>query len=261
MLEGSEHVILRRMTPRAALLSLALFAIAIAACTVSCSADDAGALSDSNDDRLDDPGVAIAEGGAPSESGESDASTAFDASDIPDASTDASTPVDAGAPSPPKADACGAFTERSVKADNRGWTRPLAGYRISQPFKGANVHNGTDLAKAYGSIVYAAHAGTVTEIIKAVCKPGFNCVGTGSNWAYDPVYFMSGDKIVVTHPDGIKTVYDHVGPAGRSKVGMKVCPDTPIGEINATGNRTGAHLHFAVIVNKRPVEPESYVDL
>lgn len=239
------------MTSRALRLPLAL--LTMTAFTASCSTDEGAAVDDSNDDRLDGPGVVIADAGATGEAEEPDAAA--------EASKDAAAPTDAGAPKPPSSDGCGPFTERSVKANNRGWTRPLAGYRISQPFKGANVHNGTDLAQAYGSIVYAAHAGTVTEIIKGVCKPGFNCLGTGSNWAYDPVYFMSGDKIVVTHPDGIKTVYDHAGPAGRSKVGMKVCPDTPIGEINATGNRTGAHLHFAVIVNKQPVDPATYVDL
>ncbi len=142
-----------------------------------------------------------------------------------------------------------------------GWTRPLAGYRKTQRFKGATVHNGVDLAKAYGSTVYAAHAGTVTEIIKGYCRAGYACKGTGRNWALDPKYFMSGDKVVVRHSDGKKTVYDHCGSSGLSWIGKKVYPDTPICKINRTGNRTGAHLHFAVI-NKsgRAVDPEIYVN-
>ena len=143
----------------------------------------------------------------------------------------------------------------------KGWTRPLANYRVSQEFKGANTHNGIDLAKKYGSVVYAAHKGRVTEIIKGYCKRGYDCKGTGENWALDPKYFMSGDKIVVTHTDGKKTVYDHVGASGLSEVDMDVEPDTPIGKINATGNRTGPHLHFAVWVDGKPVNPRKYLEL
>ena len=140
-----------------------------------------------------------------------------------------------------------------------GWTRPLAGYRVAQEFRGVNVHNGIDLAKAYGSVVYAAHAGKVTQIIRGYCKAGYRCAGTGRNWALDRRYFMSGDKVVVTHTDGKKTIYDHTGSSGLSYVGMKVRTDTPIGRINHTGNRTGAHLHFAVMVNGRLVNPRNYV--
>lgn len=141
------------------------------------------------------------------------------------------------------------------------WARPLSGYRVTQLFKGASVHNGIDLAKPYGSAVYAAHAGQVTEIIKGYCRAGYACKGTGANWALDPKYRMSGDKVVVTHPDGKKTVYDHVGAEGLSSVGMNVEIDTPVGKINETGNRTGAHLHFAVIVNGVAVNPTQFIAL
>lgn len=83
--------------------------------------------------------------------------------------------------------------------------------------------------------------------------------GTSSNWALDPRYFMSGDKIVVRHSDGKKTVYDHVGAAGLSYVGKWVYPDTPIGVINRTGNRSGAHLHFAVISGGVAVNPRLFI--
>jgi murein DD-endopeptidase MepM/ murein hydrolase activator NlpD len=141
-----------------------------------------------------------------------------------------------------------------------GWTRPLSDYVKTQRFKGASVHNGVDLAKAYGSTVYAAHTGTVTEIIKGYCRAGYACKGTGKNWALDPRYHMSGDKVVVRHSDGMKTVYDHCGASGLSWIGKKVYPDTPICQINRTGNRTGAHLHFAVISKAgTTVDPEKYV--
>lgn len=140
-----------------------------------------------------------------------------------------------------------------------GWTRPLAGYRVTQEFKGASVHNGIDLAKAYGSIVYAAHAGKVTEIIRGVCRKGYKCKGTGKNWALDPKYFMSGDKVVVTHPNGTKAIYDHTGAAEFAYVGKTVRRDTPIGRINRTGNRTGPHLHFAIQVKGKMVNPRNYI--
>ncbi len=65
----------------------------------------------------------------------------------------------------------------------------------------------------------------------------------------------------VTHSNGIKTVYDHVGSAGLSWVGKYVYRDTPIGRINATGNRTGPHLHFAVVVGGVARNPLYYVSL
>ena len=153
------------------------------------------------------------------------------------------------------------FATLAQRKHAKGWTRPLANYRVSQEFKGEVTHNGIDLAKAYDSVVYAAHKGRVTEIIKGYCKKGIKCKGALKGWALDPKYFMSGDKIVVTHTDGKKTVYDHVGAAGLSEVDMEVEPDTPIGKINETGNRTGPHLHFAVWVDGKPVNPRKYLEL
>lgn len=137
-----------------------------------------------------------------------------------------------------------------------GWTRPLANYRISQRFRSG--HNGIDLAKPYGSIVYAARAGKVTEIIRGRCKKGYRCVGTGRNWAVGK-YYMSGDRIVVTHSNRTKTIYNHTGAAGLSYVGKVVRPDTPIGRLNRTGNRSGPHLHFSVRVGSKFVNPTKYI--
>ena len=122
-----------------------------------------------------------------------------------------------------------------------GWTRPLAGYNLTQcyhdPRYGNPAHNGVDLAKAAGSGVYAAHAGTVTEIIGA----------------WQSGYGMTGNRVVISH-DGsdVKTIYDHVTPAvGYQHVAM----DQLIGHIDMSGSTTGAHLHFTVWQHGRAVEP------
>ncbi len=144
-----------------------------------------------------------------------------------------------------------------------GWTRPLANYYVSQEFKGASVHNGIDLAKAYGSTVYAARAGRVKDIKYGYCQSGVNCWSSGSGWQLDPVYFMSGDKVVIEHADGMLSIYDHCEPLDSLYIGEHVSKDQAIGKINRTGNRTGAHLHFAIFSNSSyysPVNPRNYIN-
>lgn len=145
-----------------------------------------------------------------------------------------------------------------------GWTKPIAGYRATQEFKGSSVHNGIDLAKGYGSTVYAARAGRIKAIISGYCKTGVYCTNLGSGWALDPIYKMSGDKVVIQHRDGMHSVYDHCGKISGIYVGQNVEQDQPICVINQTGNRTGAHLHFGIFTgstSSTAVNPRNYVAL
>ncbi len=132
---------------------------------------------------------------------------------------------------------------------NSGWARPLSGYTVTQEFTGSSGHNGIDLAKGYGSTVVAARAGRVKAIIAGYCQPGVNCWNSMSGWQLDPVYRMSGDKVVVEHVDGMLSIYDHCGAISGIYVGKSVSLGQAICQINRTGNRggvTGAHLHFSI---------------
>ncbi len=142
------------------------------------------------------------------------------------------------------------------------WTRPLAGYYVSQEYKGASVHNGIDLAKAYGSGIYAARSGKIKAILLGYLSDGSRNTYTLSGWVLDPVYGMSGDKVVIEHADGKLSIYDHCGAASGMYVGKIVYKDQLIGYINRSGNRTGPHLHFAIFTSSSyysPTNPRNYI--
>ncbi len=124
---------------------------------------------------------------------------------------------------------------------------PLTGtIRISSPFGmryhpilgRTRMHDGFDLAKPWGSPVYAARSGTV--------------VGAGWSEGY-------GMLITLRHPDGWTTRYGHLSKI-LVKVGQRVQRGMHIGNVGSTGLSTGPHLHFEVR-NKdgKPVNPGSKI--
>jgi murein DD-endopeptidase MepM/ murein hydrolase activator NlpD len=105
---------------------------------------------------------------------------------------------------------------------------PITGSYISTGYKaGGSVwssgsHTGVDFHAAGGTPVHAVGVGTVVE--------------AGWGGAY-------GNQIVIKMNDGTYTQYGHLSSIGVS-VGQKVTPGRQIGLSGATGNVTGAHLHF-----------------
>ncbi len=153
-------------------------------------------------------------------------------------------------------------TKNVGSVPDSGWTRPMAGYYVSQEFKGASVHNGIDLAKAYGSGIYAARSGKIKAILLGHLSDGSRNTYTLSGWVLDPVYYMSGDKVVIEHADGMLSIYDHCEAASGIFVGKTVYIDELIGYVNQSGNRTGPHLHFAIFTSSSyysPVNPRNYI--
>ncbi|MEG0286164.1 MAG: peptidoglycan DD-metalloendopeptidase family protein [Vagococcus sp.] len=100
------------------------------------------------------------------------------------------------------------------------------GYSISSPFghRGAEHHNGIDLAIAANTPVYASSKGKVAA-------KGF-----------DP---SAGNYIIIEHANGLYTSYFHLN---RSAVGLDQSVDMGemIGYVGSTGNSTGPHLHFGI---------------
>lgn len=145
---------------------------------------------------------------------------------------------------------------------NSTWGRPMASYTVTQEFKGASVHNGIDLAAPYGTAIYAARAGRVKAILEGYLTNGSTTSTALSGWALDPVYKMSGDKVVLQHADGKLSIYDHVGQASGLYVGQDVSKGQLVGYINRSGNRTGPHLHFAIFLGNTAdtaVNPRNYI--
>jgi murein DD-endopeptidase MepM/ murein hydrolase activator NlpD/LysM repeat protein len=116
---------------------------------------------------------------------------------------------------------------------------PVAGGYISSPFGDGRGHKGIDIAAPYGTPIYAAASGTVTD------------VGSGWNGGY-------GNAVMITQDDGNVTMYAHQSSVAVS-YGDYVVKGQLIGYIGSTGDSSGNHLHFEVRSNGRFMNPTDYV--
>ncbi len=126
------------------------------------------------------------------------------------------------------------------------WTRPVAGGVITARFGvpgsswSSGYHTGTDFAVPTGTPVFAAQAGTAT---------------TNQGGAY-------GNSIVINHGvlEGkqVTTRYAHLSRFATTS-GATVTAGQLIGYSGATGNVTGPHLHFEVMLNGAFVNPETFI--
>ena len=141
---------------------------------------------------------------------------------------------------------------KTYTAESSGYTWPTRGaYAISSYYgyrsasiSGWGFHGGIDIVRSGGGTsgtpVVAAASGTV-EV------------------AYSG-YSGYGHTVVINHGNGVKTRYAHMYPGSICvRVGQKVSKGQQIGKIGTTGNSTGPHLHFEVIVNGSKVDPLKYV--
>ncbi len=96
------------------------------------------------------------------------------------------------------------------------------GYQAGGALWSSGSHTGIDFHASSGTPVHAVGSGTV--------------VRAGWGGAY-------GNEIIIKMNDGTYTQYGHLSSLSVS-VGQKVTPGQKIGSSGATGNVTGAHLHF-----------------
>ncbi len=107
--------------------------------------------------------------------------------------------------------------------------------------RGLFMHEGVDLVAPSGTPVYAASDGVV--------------VGAAPNGRY-------GNWIRISHSERLATVYGHLsGFAPGIKAGTVVSRGDLIGFVGSTGRSTGAHLHFEVVNDGKPVNPITYPEL
>jgi murein DD-endopeptidase MepM/ murein hydrolase activator NlpD len=112
-------------------------------------------------------------------------------------------------------------------------------YPFEPPYGGyPHYHTGMDLVEPFGSPVYAADDGIVALV--------------GSTTA------GYGNYVVIAHAGGLDTLYAHLSTA-LVKVGQSVTQGQPVGMEGSTGNSTGAHLHFELRINQKPVDPAPYL--
>jgi murein DD-endopeptidase MepM/ murein hydrolase activator NlpD len=124
---------------------------------------------------------------------------------------------------------------------------PLEHYRVGgrfgprrDPFnRTVAFHTGLDFDAAYMSPVYATAPGIVTY--------------AGYRGAY-------GKVVEINHGNGIATLYAHMHRSTVS-VGQRVEAQTEIGLLGSTGRASGPHVHYEVIVNGQPQDPEKFIGL
>ena len=118
---------------------------------------------------------------------------------------------------------------RAGEIAENAWMLPLAAYRVTARFGMAGSlwssdHTGLDLAAPSGTPILAVASGTVTE--------------AGSAGAY-------GNRTILTLDDGTELWFCHQSTIGVQE-GDAVTAGQQIGEVGATGNVTGPHLHLEV---------------
>ncbi|RKJ07468.1 M23 family metallopeptidase, partial [Butyricicoccus sp. 1XD8-22] len=106
-------------------------------------------------------------------------------------------------------------------------------------------HNGIDIAGGNdtGKPIVSFMDGTV--IVST-----FGVRGSG--------YGGYGNVVVVEHSNGVKTLYGHMHERAVP-VGAKVKAGELLGYIGNTGDSKGAHLHFEIRINNKPVDPKPYL--
>jgi LysM repeat protein len=124
---------------------------------------------------------------------------------------------------------------RDAKVGSGQFAWPMSG-TISQRFW--TGHRAIDIAAKTGTHIVAADAGYVAVLQSS--RTGY------------------GNMIVVDHGNGYQTRYAHLS-AFYVEAGQSVSRGETIGACGSTGNSTGPHLHFEVIVNGVRRNPVNYL--
>ena len=126
-------------------------------------------------------------------------------------------------------------------------TAPLESYELGSPFgvRGDPInghsayHTGIDLRAPYMTPVYATAAGVVT---------------------YSGYRDDYGKVVEIDHGNGISSRYAHLHRQTVS-VGQRVAGHSQIGFLGSSGRATGPHVHYEVLVNGEPQDPEKFLGL
>ncbi len=104
---------------------------------------------------------------------------------------------------------------------------PILGY--------VKMHTGVDWATPYGTPIFASGNGMVETV--------------GWEGGY-------GKYVKLKHNNGYETAYGHMSAYAKGlEVGKRVRQGQIIGFVGSTGQSTGAHVHYEILVNGRFVDP------
>jgi murein DD-endopeptidase MepM/ murein hydrolase activator NlpD len=124
---------------------------------------------------------------------------------------------------------------------------PLQQYQVesrfgprSDPFNGQrSFHSGVDLSAPFRAPVYSTAPGMV--------------VYAGQRGDY-------GKVVEIDHGSGIVTRYAHLHRT-NVVVGQRVGAHAQIGQLGSTGRSSGPHVHYEILVNGTPYDPEQFLKL
>jgi len=111
------------------------------------------------------------------------------------------------------------------------------GTRKHPIFGNYQMHSGLDMIDTYHDTIYS----TASGIVEQSCR----------NFGY-------GNCIQIKHAYGFKTKYGHLYKMFVKK-GDNIIKGQPIGLMGATGDVTGQHLHYEILHNSNPIDPEPFV--
>ena len=131
-----------------------------------------------------------------------------------------------------------AVIERGTKIPPT-YIKPLRGGVLSSGFgaRWGSIHKGVDWACGIGTTVFASSAGVVTR------------ADFSSSYGY---------VIYINHPDGRQTRYAHLSQLLVS-AGETVSQGEKIALSGNTGNSTGPHVHFEILIGGAQVNPLKYL--
>jgi murein DD-endopeptidase MepM/ murein hydrolase activator NlpD len=112
---------------------------------------------------------------------------------------------------------------------------PAKGGKITSGYgqRWGRLHKGIDISGVRDRTIMASDNGTVTS------------TGWDNSLGY---------HVIVDHDNGYKTLYAHLSSISVSR-GQVVTKGEKVGVMGSTGNSTGIHLHYEVIVNGSSVNP------
>ena len=134
-----------------------------------------------------------------------------------------------------------ASAKQKQQAHSAGFAFPLpsGSWQVSAYYGDGRNHKAVDLRSKSGTTIFAVADGKVIQS------------GWNGNYGY---------CVIIEHSNGMRTLYAHAKQL-CCKVGDSVSQGEVIALVGTTGQSTGNHLHFEVIVNGRNVDPAPYINL
>ena len=134
------------------------------------------------------------------------------------------------------AGACGSVYSGAIGSGTFVW--PTTDHTVSGYAYDGGVHPAIDIGGQIGNSIFATDSGVVVY-------------AGWSDYGY-------GNLIAIDHGNGWQSAYAHLSAIGVS-CGQSVYQGGYIGALGSTGNSSGPHLHFELMINGAKVNPYDYV--